>query len=513
MKMTIKSITAPVSLSVIPANAGNSGRFTGSSRLRGNDNSKPVSKKTMRLIVFFLLAAGQSAFAAFEPRDISARAVAMADSYVASADDLGSIAWNPAGLSFLKGLTASFSGYEWYPSLIDDHIYSACGSIAYPLASAGVIAFSFDRFSLDRLYTEQQFVLSHSFQFFRKISFGYNLKLLSLAIGPFGTRTAFSVDAGCIAKYSDKLRFGFFFRNLIAPVLAGSSDNVSRGGEIGLSFTPVAGLLFSLSAAKYTGYDLFAKIGQELRLWNFLCLRTGFDTGSARFTAGLGLSWRYFRFDYAFVFQNSLSDQSVFSLSFDLSESRRTIWKEAARKTGSRLTLEDLGPEKEYIGEKVNINTATAEELQAIPRIGPATARSIVDFRDRNGPFLTKEDLMKVPRIGIKTFARLREFITVGTVVETNGQVIIKNEAVENATIDTVTLKALIDMGVPPMIAVKIVNYRESKGRIGSIDEIKSLEGMTEEEFNTLKPLIQPLFDRRTEKQKNETGKEKERTP
>jgi competence protein ComEA len=341
------------------------------------------------------------------------------------------------------------------------------------------------------------FIVSHSFQFFRKISFGYNLKYLSLAIATLGSSSAFSMDMGCVAKYSDRLRFGFFFRNMIPPVIAGKSDNVSRGGEIGLAFTPVSGLLFSLTAAKHTGYGLYFKVGQELRLWNVLSLRSGFNTDTARFSAGLGLAWRFLRFDYAFVFQDSLGDQSVFSLSFDLSESKRSAWREEPRKSGARLTLDDLGPEKEYVGEKININTATLDELQAIPRVGPSTARSILEFRDRNGPFLRKEDLMKVPRIGIKTFARLREFITVGTVSETNGRVILREETEGTETIDTVTLKRLIDLGLQPMTAVKIVNFREAKGRIPSLDAVRTIEGMTDEEFRTVAPLLKPLFDRR----------------
>ena len=457
-----------------------------------------MKKLLIPLLIALLPSLGQ---AAFETRDISARAVAMGDCYVSSADDLGSVAWNPAGLSFLKGFNASVSGYEWFPSVLDfKPLYSVHGALAYPLPSSGVFALSFDRFAVDGgLYAEQEFVISHAFQFFRKISFGYNLKFLSLSIDTLGSKSAFSLDIGCLAKYSDRLRFGFFFRNMIAPVIAGSSDNVSRGGEIGLSYTPVAGLLFSFSAAKNTGYCLFFKAGQELRLWNILCLRTGFNTDTARFSAGLGLAWRYLRFDYAFAFQNSLRDQSVFSLSFDLSESKRSVWREEPRKSGARLTLDDLGPEKEYIGEKININTATLSELQAIPRIGPSTARSIIDFRDRNGPFLKKEDLMKVPRIGIKTFARLREFITVGAVSEKDGRVIIKDETAENETIDTVSLKRLIDIGISPMTAVKIVNHREAKGRISSLDALRTLEGMTDEEFKTIKPLLQPLFDRRTQ--------------
>ncbi len=64
--------------------------------------------------------------------------------------------------------------------------------------------------------------------------------------------------------------------------------------------------------------------------------------------------------------------------------------------------------------EKVDINKATAEELIALPGIGPALADRIIQFRERNGPFERIEDLLKVQGIGEKSLARLRDFIVVG---------------------------------------------------------------------------------------------------
>jgi comEA protein len=60
----------------------------------------------------------------------------------------------------------------------------------------------------------------------------------------------------------------------------------------------------------------------------------------------------------------------------------------------------------------VNINQATVGELEALPRIGPAMAARIVDYREENGPFSRKEDLMGVKGVGTKTFARLKDLIT-----------------------------------------------------------------------------------------------------
>ncbi|HYH82720.1 MAG TPA: ComEA family DNA-binding protein [Longimicrobium sp.] len=59
-------------------------------------------------------------------------------------------------------------------------------------------------------------------------------------------------------------------------------------------------------------------------------------------------------------------------------------------------------------GRRVNVNTATVEELQTLPGIGPALAARIVAHRAARGPFRTVEELEKVPGIGPATATRLR---------------------------------------------------------------------------------------------------------
>jgi competence protein ComEA len=59
----------------------------------------------------------------------------------------------------------------------------------------------------------------------------------------------------------------------------------------------------------------------------------------------------------------------------------------------------------------VNINTATALELEALPSVGPSTAQAIVSFRTKNGPFGKAEDLLKVPGIGDGKLAAMKPFI------------------------------------------------------------------------------------------------------
>jgi competence protein ComEA len=64
-------------------------------------------------------------------------------------------------------------------------------------------------------------------------------------------------------------------------------------------------------------------------------------------------------------------------------------------------------------GGLININTATAADLETLPRIGPALAQRIIDYRTANGPFARIEDIQNVRGIGPATFDQIKDLITV----------------------------------------------------------------------------------------------------
>lgn len=62
----------------------------------------------------------------------------------------------------------------------------------------------------------------------------------------------------------------------------------------------------------------------------------------------------------------------------------------------------------------VNLNTATSEELQTVPGIGPATAEKILQMRKNYGAFKSVDDLLAIKGIGPKRLEKMRKYLTVG---------------------------------------------------------------------------------------------------
>ena len=69
----------------------------------------------------------------------------------------------------------------------------------------------------------------------------------------------------------------------------------------------------------------------------------------------------------------------------------------------------------------VNINTATSEELQQVPGIGPATAAKILQMRKSYGTFKSVDDLLAIRGLGEKRLDKMRKYLTVGKTAPPKG--------------------------------------------------------------------------------------------
>lgn len=62
---------------------------------------------------------------------------------------------------------------------------------------------------------------------------------------------------------------------------------------------------------------------------------------------------------------------------------------------------------------RININTATQQEFETLPGIGPAKASTFIQYREDHGPFATIEEIQNISGVGEKTFEKLKEYIYV----------------------------------------------------------------------------------------------------
>ena len=79
--------------------------------------------------------------------------------------------------------------------------------------------------------------------------------------------------------------------------------------------------------------------------------------------------------------------------------------------TAAVLPSESKKDQRSASAIRLNINTASAEDLKQLPGIGPSIAKRIIDYREKKGAFHTIDELRNVKGIGLKTLARIKPYL------------------------------------------------------------------------------------------------------
>jgi competence ComEA-like helix-hairpin-helix protein len=151
-------------------------------------------------------------------------------------------------------------------------------------------------------------------------------------------------------------------------------------------------------------------------------------------------------------------------------------------------------------GERIDPNRAPVEELARLPRVGPALARRIVEDRERNGPFQHAGDLARVTGVGARLVELAAPHLELpsgpvagggavagtgrggrgsggGTASGRGGGGGVEGR-IDLNTADAALLEAL--PGVGPVLAARIVAYRDSVGSFATVDDLLSVRGVGE---------------------------------
>lgn len=152
-------------------------------------------------------------------------------------------------------------------------------------------------------------------------------------------------------------------------------------------------------------------------------------------------------------------------------------------------------------GERIDPNSAPEEELRRLPRVGPATARAIVEERAR-GRFGRPEDLKRVPGIGEVTASRLAPHLSfpgqppvaappgaaAGTPLGTLPVAGAGGGRLDLNRADTVELVRL--PGIGPAKARRIARVRAEAGGFGRVEDLLDVPGIGPATLERLRPLV-----------------------
>lgn len=122
---------------------------------------------------------------------------------------------------------------------------------------------------------------------------------------------------------------------------------------------------------------------------------------------GFVVQWMQPHFLQEELYNYSVEDSVFTALSADTIAVESPVLKTPESSPKAKTGIKKTHPLK----LKINVNTASAKELEKLPRIGPATARNIILYRQENGHFKTIEELQKVKRIGPKTLLKIKPYI------------------------------------------------------------------------------------------------------
>jgi competence protein ComEA len=140
----------------------------------------------------------------------------------------------------------------------------------------------------------------------------------------------------------------------------------------------------------------------------------------------------------------------------------------------------------------IDLNKASSMELQFLKGIGPSKADAIVGYREKNGPFLTPEEILNVPGIGEKTLEGIRDRIEVSP--EANPQT--RNERQEpndltKIDINQANIAELESLpGIGGFKAKAIVAYRETFGLFEAYEDLLEVKGIGEKTLEKIRPYI-----------------------
>lgn len=238
----------------------------------------------------------------FSQQNAGAKQISLSNSDVALSNDVFALFNNSAGLAQLNWREIGV----YYSPAPFGFAELANGFIAYSEPfSFGSIAVGGMTYGFD-LYRETKFVAGFSYNYSDKFFAGVTVNIHNVSITNYGDDNAFYINAGGLAWLTNELRAGFSVHNVNRATFGNEEDQIPMTFNSGFSYDVLSNLRINTAIEKDIRYPFSFLFGLDYDIIKYLSLRTGFSTEPSEYSAGIGINYSIFSFDYAVFNHNDL---------------------------------------------------------------------------------------------------------------------------------------------------------------------------------------------------------------
>ncbi len=279
----------------------------------------------MRIIIAFLLAFSSLSAAIFSDLNTSPRALGVSGAFVASAEGLESVHFNPAGITEVDNLEV-LTYYKHLYSGLSVGLHNMAIGVAKRFGK-NVLALDIQDFGAnlkgeyEGRYAEDAITLTYGYSLSKYLRLGLNLNLFHLQEPRFGSANTFGVDIGVISTLYHSWRLGIFIQNVNAPCINGreNSYNLPRFISFGLAFRPIKNCKTEISIRKEEDFPARFMMGHEVSLFGgAIDLRGGLFTEGelTKFSFGVDFNRAPITVKYAMQFDPNLPLTHIIGISY-----------------------------------------------------------------------------------------------------------------------------------------------------------------------------------------------------
>ena len=265
------------------------------------------------IICFFLSWIPALCIAQLNP---GAKQIALSNSDAAMCNDVFSVYNNMAGLDRLQKRQVGFF-YSPSPFGLKEMANGYfCAEQPFDFGSMGfgIMTYGYE------LYKENRFTLAYSKELFHNYYLGTSINYQTLSIKNYGNSNAVFVNIGFLATLSKNLYWGIYVNNITRSTIGNDKGQIPTVFNTGLCYNPKENIYINAAVEKDIDYNMSIKAGIEYTLLKIVSLRCGFATEPETFSAGIGINYLFFNFDYSILHHSDLGITHQFGLIITLDQ-------------------------------------------------------------------------------------------------------------------------------------------------------------------------------------------------